>query len=135
MFRLTRVGDVMVPLSVSVQVNREGAFFSGTPPTVVMFEAGSAVAMLVVGTQDDDLDEPDGAVRVAIAESEAYALSESASATVLITDNDDVPDVVIAGCAWCGGRWRDGFQGDIGGGQWSCGDGGLGDGGWDGEGG
>ena len=54
-----------------------------------MFEAGSAVAMLVVGTEDDDLDEPDGAVRVAIAESDDYVMSESASATVLITDNDD----------------------------------------------
>ena len=94
-FKLMQVGDVTVPLSVSVQVSREGAFFSGTPPTTVMFEAGSAVATLQVATQDDDLDEPDGAVRVAIAEDEAYALSESASATVLITDNDDAPDMTI----------------------------------------
>ena len=95
MFGLTRVGDVTGSLSVSVRVSQEGAFFSGTPPTTVMFEAGSAVAMLVVATDDDDLDEPDGAVRVAIAEGEAYALSESASATVLIADNDDAPDMMI----------------------------------------
>ena len=63
-FKLTRVGDLTMPLSVPVRVSQEGAFFSGIPPTTVMFEEGSAVATLVVATEDDDLDEPDGAVRV-----------------------------------------------------------------------
>ncbi len=96
MFTLSRMGDVTVSLDVSVRVSREGAFFPGTPPATVTFEQGSGVAALPVGTEGDDLDEPDGSVTVAIAESDDYALSEPASATVRVTDDDDAPDMMIA---------------------------------------
>ena len=96
-FRLVREGDLSVSVSVPVVVTETGEFLAGTPPDSVEFTVGEAEAILVLATVDDELDEQDGTIEATIARSDDYEIEGSATARLIVTDNDAVPAIVIAG--------------------------------------
>ncbi len=87
-FTLRRVGDVSVPLQVSLQVAQEGAFLAGETPTAA-FAADEATATVVVATVDDEVDEADGSVLATIAEEATYRVGDAVTATVSVVDDDE----------------------------------------------
>ena len=96
-FRLARVGDLSVTLSVPVTVRESGDFLAGTLPEAVDFEAGAAEAILALPTEDDPLDESDGTVEVTMASNDEYEIPGSPTARLIVADNDQTPAVIIAG--------------------------------------
>ena len=88
-FTLTRVGDLTVPLTVPINVTERGAFLAEGAPTEATFDVNAETTTLLVATDDDDLDEADGAVTATIAERATHRVGEAASATVPVTDNDE----------------------------------------------
>ncbi len=96
-FRLARVGDLTVTMSVPVTVVESGDFLAGTLPDAVDFEVGAAEAILALSTVDDPLDESDGTVEVTMAASDDYEIPGSPTARLLVTDNDRTPAVIVAG--------------------------------------
>lgn len=96
-FRLARVGDLSVTLSMPVTVRESGDFLVGTLPEAVDFEAGAAEAILALPTEDDPLDESDGTVEVTMASNDEYEIPGSPTARLLVTDNDQTPAVIITG--------------------------------------
>ena len=95
-FTVTRTGHATEPLTVTVEVNETGSVIAGTVPVRVSFEANVRTATLVVATEDDTIDEPDGAVTAAIVAGGGYVTMDPASATVTISDNDAAPALTIA---------------------------------------
>ena len=93
-FTLTRTSDLTMPLTVPVRITERGAFLDDGAPTEAAFAANAATTTLQVTTVDDEVDEENGAVTATIADGETYQVSDAASATVEITDNDE-PDEVV----------------------------------------
>ena len=90
------------PVTVRVSVESSGEFGVTTGShQVVIPKTGTGLLTLV--TVQDTADEPDGSVTVTVDDSTSYAvLQTSGSATVIVSDNDDLPLVepsvgVIAG--------------------------------------
>ncbi|MYG40907.1 MAG: hypothetical protein F4201_08870, partial [Nitrospira sp. SB0677_bin_15] len=78
-------------LTVHLVVGQTGDFVaaSNAGAKTVTINSGSASAMLTVSTRNDAADEPDGAVTVALAPGNGYAVSGSnADATVAVSDDD-----------------------------------------------
>ena len=94
-FTVTRAGDMAEPLSVAVRVTERGSFIAGVPPTRVEFAAHTATATLLVPTDDDTTEEPDGTVTASLAAGDGYVTVEPASATVRVTDDDAPPELTI----------------------------------------
>ncbi|MYK91555.1 MAG: hypothetical protein F4026_05320, partial [Synechococcus sp. SB0669_bin_8] len=106
-FTVRRSGAVTSALTVLLTVSEneaEGRDFV-TPANQgnqqVVIPAGATTATYRVSTDDDAVDEPDGAVTVALRSSTAYDHGATATATVVVTDNDepsaDAPVVSISG--------------------------------------
>ncbi|MDE0386125.1 MAG: choice-of-anchor D domain-containing protein [Defluviicoccus sp.] len=91
-FTLTRTGAVTEAMTVGVRVRQEGDVLSGSAPDSVTFDANSATARLNLPTEDDAVDEADGAVTVTVAADRAvpiaYAPGTPAAASVTVTDDD-----------------------------------------------
>ena len=101
-FTLTRTGDTADAPSVTVTVSEDGAMVAANDKgtQTVTFAVGSAMATLSVPTLDDQLDEADSKVTVALmadtADPPAYALGTPVSASADVTVNDnDAPEISI----------------------------------------
>ena len=88
-FTLTRIGDLTGTLTVPVDVTEHGAFLADEIPTEATFSADAATTALLVATDDDDVDEVNGAVTATITSGTTHRVGESNSATVSVTDNDE----------------------------------------------
>ena len=88
-FTLTRIGDLTGTLTVPVDVTERGAFLADGAPTEVTFAVDAATTALLVATDDDDVDEVNGAVTATITSGTTHRAGESNSATVSVTDNDE----------------------------------------------
>ncbi|MYC49856.1 MAG: hypothetical protein F4X50_06185, partial [Synechococcus sp. SB0662_bin_14] len=93
-FNLSRSGAVTAALTVLLDVSEneaEGQDFV-TPANQgnqqVVIPAGATTATYRVSTDDDAVDEPDGAVTVALRSSTAYDNGATATAVVRVSDND-----------------------------------------------
>ena len=95
-FTVTRVGVVTAPLAVTVEVTESGAYVVGELTTQVTIEADAHSAKLLIATEDDTTDEPDGAVTAALAAGAGYVLVDPVSASVTVTDDDAAPELTIA---------------------------------------
>ena len=95
-FTVTRVGVVTAPLAVTVEVTESGAYVVGELTTQVTIEADAHSAKLLIATEDDTTDEPDGAVTAALAAGVGYVLVDPVSASVTVTDDDAAPGLTIA---------------------------------------
>ncbi len=90
LFTLTRTGSVAARLQVSVSLGEIGDVIDGDLPRmkVLTFSTKLSVLELGVATEDDELDEADGAVTVTVGGGEGYAVGATPSATVAVLDND-----------------------------------------------
>ena len=98
LFLLSRSGSTTAELTVEVEVSETGDMVaSGDEGTrMVTFGAGSSTATLTVPTRDDGADEPDSAVRVAVADGDAWDPGTPSAAEVAVADNDEpVPASVV----------------------------------------
>ena len=87
-FVLARIGDLTVPLTVPVSITERGAFLADGAPSEATFAANEAIIVLPVATVDDDMDEVNGLVTATIMDGAIRRMSDRASATVPVTDND-----------------------------------------------
>ena len=94
-FTLTRTGQG--DLTVTVELTLQGDFFAADQPTqmTATFGPSDTEVTVSVPTQDDELDEADGALTATLAEGAGYTIGDPASATTTVTD-DDLPTVSIA---------------------------------------
>ena len=91
-FTLTRNGTPATDLPVNVTVTQAGDFISGTAPTSVTFTGSNTTVTLTVTTHDDAPDEPDGSVTATVTGSTTYFVGPDSSDTVIVQDNDVVPE-------------------------------------------
>ena len=111
-FTVTASPAPAAPLSVAVTVSQSGDFGAATGSrTVTVPTTGSAT--LTVSTTDDDADETDGSVSVALQAGSDYTVSATqGSASVSVADDDDPPAAVdgcveaLAGAGSVQGRWQ-----------------------------
>ena len=96
-FTLSRSGDAAEALTVPVTVAEDGSVLGTPVPESASFAAGASEAELRVQTENDSLDEPDGAVTVTLAEAFEWHLAEGASSALVTVLDDDSPPV------WAGG--------------------------------
>ena len=94
-FTLTRTGQGA--LTVTVELTLQGDFFAADQPTqmTATFATSDTEVTVSVPTQDDELDEADGALTATLAEGAGYTIGDPASATTTVTD-DDLESVSIA---------------------------------------
>lgn len=92
-FTLTATPPPAAPLRVSVTVGQTGDFLAdGQTGTLTVTIGTAGTGTLTVATDDDDVDEADGAVTAILAGGEGYEVSAFVgSASVAVNDNDTPP--------------------------------------------
>ena len=95
-FTLSRSGDTLSSVTVSVDLSETGSMIRGAAPTSAVFDVGEVGTTLTVRTIDDSVDEPDSVITAILtAEPNAgYVIGASDSATVTVSDDDDPAPVV-----------------------------------------
>ncbi len=83
-------------LAVSVSVTDEAAALVSAPPATVTVAAGAMSVTLTLATEDDAVDEADGAVTVELLAGAGYELGAATSATATVTDDDVATFAVTA---------------------------------------
>ncbi len=94
-FTLTRVGDLSGELAVTFGVTGGGAVLTDTPPTGATFGANAATVRVALATEDDQQDEPNATLTLALSDGADYDLGTSSEAEVTVEDNDDAPTVTL----------------------------------------
>ena len=96
-FTLTRDGSLNdYELTIDVEVEEDGKFISGAPPTTVTFAENQSTASLVVPTVDDTDDEPDGSITAKLIEGTGYTINPAnTQRRTTVTDND-LPEVSLS---------------------------------------
>ena len=91
-FTLSRTGSTDSALTVLLTSARLGDYVSGAIPASVTIPAASSSTGVTLALVDDDVDEKDGflILRVAAAPSGEYAVGSPSSATVTVTDDDEL---------------------------------------------
>ena len=94
-FTLTRTGDLSGELAVTFGVTGGGAVLTDAPPTGATFGANAATVRVALSTDDDQRDEPDATLTLALTDGDDYDLGTSSEAEVTVEDNDDAPAVTL----------------------------------------
>ena len=94
-FTLTRVGDLSGELAVTFGVTGGGAVLTDTPPTDATFGANAATVRVALATEDDQQDEPNATLTLALSDGADYDLGTTSEAEVTVEDNDDAPTVTL----------------------------------------
>ena len=94
---LTIASKSAVPsdLDVNIQLTQVGSFVRGPVPGTVQIETGQTEAMLVLETDDDEMDEADGSVTLEIlgpTDNITYKIGTPSSHEVTVRDNDPMLD-------------------------------------------
>jgi len=91
--------DITVNLTVSDATGSDFVAAADEGAKTVTIASGSTSARFPVTTQDDDADEPDGAVTVALASGDGYVVGQRDSYGILVADNDLPMTITISGGA------------------------------------
>ena len=96
-FILSRMDKLTRELSVNVSMSESGdVLVDGyQAPEQVTFSAGGQEVRLEIATEDDALDETDGALTLTLAEGDDYEVGAPGTAVVAVTDNDDAPQLTV----------------------------------------
>ena len=87
-FTLTATPPPAAPLEVSLRWEQTGSWLDGElPSTRTISEAGTAE--VEAATEDDQVDEPNGQVDIAVSSGDGYTVGNPNMATVAVTDNDN----------------------------------------------
>ena len=76
-------------LTINVGVTESGSYIEGSAPTEVEIASGATTGTLAVSTEDDSLDETDGAITAELNAGTGYAVGTPSTTTVTVNDNDD----------------------------------------------
>ena len=93
-FRLTADPAPAAPITVAVAIGDRGEFVSSGQPNprmVTIDEDGTAD--FSVATQDDDMDEPDGAITATVTPGTVYTVSDNTAEAEVTVRDDDAPAV------------------------------------------
>ena len=93
-FTLTATPPPSAALTVAVALTESGSFLTRDLPTTVTIPT-SGTATLSASTDDDEVDEWDGSVTVAIEDGDGYTVGTPGSATAHVDDNDVYPHPVV----------------------------------------
>ncbi len=95
-FTLSRTGDTLSSVALSLDVSETGSMIDGVAPTSAVFDAGESRTTLTVPTIDDSIDEPDSEISVTlIAGPDAgYVIGSGSSAIVTVRDDDQPRPIV-----------------------------------------
>ena len=80
-------------LTISVDVTESGSYIDGLVPETVVIAEGATTGTLTVSTEDDSLDETDGAITAELNAGVGYRVGTLSTAMVTVNDNDDAPVV------------------------------------------
>ena len=80
-------------LTISVAVTESGSYIAGSAPATVVIAEGATTGTLTVSTEDDSLDEADGAITVRINTGAGYTVGTLSTALVTVLDDDVAPPV------------------------------------------
>ena len=88
-------------LTISVGVTESGSYIAASAPTAVVIAEGATTGTLTVSTEDDSLDESDGAITAVINAGAGYTVGTLSTAMVTVSDNDVAPspDAPVASIA------------------------------------
>ena len=86
-FTVTATPAPAAPLQVSLMWAQVGTVLDGTPPATVTISAGGTAAV-EAATDDDEVDEPNGAVIATVTSGPGYTVGEPRTARVAVIDND-----------------------------------------------
>ena len=86
-FTVTATPAPAGPLQVSLMWMPIGSVLDGTPPATVTISAGGTAAV-EAATDDDEVDEPNGAVIATVTSGPGYTVGEPRTAPVAVIDND-----------------------------------------------
>ena len=77
-------------ITVSVRVTESGSYIVGSAPATatVFIAGGDTTGTLMVSTEDDTTDEPDGSITAELNAGASYTLGTPNTATVTVNDND-----------------------------------------------
>ena len=97
-FVLKRVDELTRELGVNISMTESGnVLVDGyQAPEQVMFPAGEQEVRLEIATEDDVLDETDGALTLTLVEGDDYEVKAPGTAVVTVRDNDDAPQLTVA---------------------------------------
>ena len=91
-FRLTATPAPAAPITVAVAIGDRGEFVSSDQPNPRMVTIGEAgTADFSVATQDDDMDEPDGAITATVTAGTGYTVSDNTAKAEVTVRDDDAP--------------------------------------------
>ena len=76
-------------LTISVDVTESGSYIAGSAPMTVDIAVGVTTGTLTVSTEDDRLDETDGAITAELNAGAGYTVGTPSTAMVTVLDNDD----------------------------------------------
>ena len=86
-FTVTATPAPAAPLQVSLMWAQVGTVLDGTPPATVTISAGGTAAV-EAATDDDEVDEPNGAVIATVTSGPGYAVADPRIAIAAVVDND-----------------------------------------------
>ena len=86
-FTVTATPAPAGPLQVSLSWTHNGTVLDGTPPATVTISVGGTAAV-EAATDDDSVDEPNGAVIATVTSGPGYTVGEPRTARVAVIDND-----------------------------------------------
>ena len=86
-FTVTATPAPAAPLQVSLMWMPIGSVLDGTPPATVTISAGGTAAV-EAATDDDEVDEPNGAVIATVTSGPGYAVADPRIAIAAVVDND-----------------------------------------------
>ena len=90
-FKLTASPAPAAPVTVSLSSSGGAGFLTGLPPSSATLEAGASEAAIRLPTEDDRVDDPDGAVTMQVAAGDGYTVAGDGLARVVVRDDDDPP--------------------------------------------
>ena len=91
-FRLTADPAPAAPITVAVAIGDSGEFVSSDQPNPRMVTiGGDGTADFSVATQDDDMDEPDGAITATVTAGTGYTVSDNTAEVEVTVRDDDAP--------------------------------------------
>ena len=91
-FIITRTGDTSEAVTVNLEWTQDGS----TPIAIIDdFDVGDPFEFFGLATRNNVVDEPDGSITLTLKEGDGYTLGATTSATIIVTDDDEVPGTPV----------------------------------------
>ena len=88
-FRFTASSAPSAHVEINISATGGTSFLTATPVSSIGLGPGLTVAWLILGTENDNVDEPDETITATIMTGTGYSVGSPSSATITIQDNDE----------------------------------------------